>query len=172
MPNWKPGMQRGQAVNVRFTLPIVFRLKGDEEGESEAMKKLKEKGPVTVYEEKQDDPDKGFLKFIGQTIKYPLIAQENGIMGVVRAVYDVDEKGEVSNVRITESVDPSLAAELERVAKLMPKDIALLRSGGKAASDVGISALFRLQGEGSVPPPPPPPVESDVVVVGYGKPVE
>ena len=93
-------------------------------------------------------------------------------MGVVRAVYDIDKKGEVSNIRITESVDPSLAAELERVAKLMPKDIALLRSGGKAASDVGISALFRLQGEGSVPPPPPPPVESDVVVVGYGKPVE
>lgn len=26
MPNWIPGKQRGEAVNVRFTLPITFRL--------------------------------------------------------------------------------------------------------------------------------------------------
>jgi len=26
MPSWKPGTQRGQAVNVRFTLPVEFRL--------------------------------------------------------------------------------------------------------------------------------------------------
>lgn len=24
MPNWKPGKQRGQAVNVRFTVPVTF----------------------------------------------------------------------------------------------------------------------------------------------------
>lgn len=27
MPNWTPGKQRGEAVNVRFTLPVTFRLK-------------------------------------------------------------------------------------------------------------------------------------------------
>ena len=26
MPNWTPGKQRGQAVRVRFTLPVTFRL--------------------------------------------------------------------------------------------------------------------------------------------------
>ena len=26
MPNWKPGMQRGQVVRVQFTMPIEFRL--------------------------------------------------------------------------------------------------------------------------------------------------
>ena len=26
MPNWTPGKQRGEAVNVRFTLPVMFRL--------------------------------------------------------------------------------------------------------------------------------------------------
>ena len=26
MPNWKPGKQRGEPVNVQFTLPVVFRL--------------------------------------------------------------------------------------------------------------------------------------------------
>ena len=27
MPNWIPGKQRGQAVRVKYTVPIVFRLK-------------------------------------------------------------------------------------------------------------------------------------------------
>ena len=29
MPKWKPGTQRGQAVNVKFTMPITFRLNKD-----------------------------------------------------------------------------------------------------------------------------------------------
>ena len=79
--------------------------------------------------------------------------------------YDVNAEGEVSNVKTTEGVDPSLDAELIRIIKIMPKDIALMKSGGKAASNVEISALFRLQNGDT---PPPPPVKSDVVVVGYG----
>ena len=31
MPNWKPGMQRGKPVRVRFTLPVTFRLTGAEQ---------------------------------------------------------------------------------------------------------------------------------------------
>ena len=26
LPDWKPGMQDGEAVNVKYTLPIVFKL--------------------------------------------------------------------------------------------------------------------------------------------------
>ena len=26
MPKWKPGMQRGRAVRVKYTLPVVFKL--------------------------------------------------------------------------------------------------------------------------------------------------
>ena len=169
MPKWVPGEQKGEPVNVRFTLPIIFRLKGDEGAESDAMQKLKEKVPVKVVDMKNDANDKAFYKFIGETIKYPVIAQENGIMGVVRATYDVNASGEISNIKITEGVDPSLDAELKRVIKLMPKEIALIKSGGKAAANVEISALFRLQDESTVPPPP---VKSDVVVVGYGKPAK
>lgn len=31
MPNWKPGMQKGKPVRVRFTLPVTFRLTGAEQ---------------------------------------------------------------------------------------------------------------------------------------------
>ena len=181
MPKWKPGTQKGEAVNVRFSMPVVFRLSNDagkmseEEKEKvmrlqfEAQDKLKEKGPVTVYDVKDDATDKVYLNFIAKNFKYPVIAQENGIMGVTRATYDVNAKGEISNIKITESVDPSLDAELMRVTKLMPKEIALMKSGGKAASNVEISVHFRLQ-NGSTPPSER--VESDVVVVGYGTPAE
>ena len=36
MPKWKPGKQRGQAVDVRFTMPVTFHLQGkDKASESE-----------------------------------------------------------------------------------------------------------------------------------------
>ena len=183
MPNWKPGTQKGEAVNVRFSMPVVFRLSNDagkmSEDEKEKVKvmrlqfeaqnKLKEKAPITVYDVKDDATDKEYLNFIAKSFKYPVIAQENGIMGLSRATYDVNAKGEISNINITESVDPSLDAELIRVTKLIPKDIALIMTGGKAASNVEISVHFRLQ-NGSTPPTER--VESDVVVVGYGTPAE
>ena len=36
MPNWKPGMQNGQLVRVKYTLPINFRLTGNEENTTPA----------------------------------------------------------------------------------------------------------------------------------------
>ena len=165
MPKWKPGTQKGEAVNVSFRLPIVFRLKGDEKVDNKATNKLKEKSPIT-----STAPDKEYFKFFGENLKYPLAAQENGIMGVSRATYDVNGKGEISNIKITESADPSLDAELIRVTKLMSKDIALNTTGGKATSDVKISVMFRLQnGKSSTPNYP---IQCDVVVVGYGTPAE
>ncbi|MGV8962098.1 MAG: TonB family protein [Candidatus Saccharimonadaceae bacterium] len=181
MPNWKPGTQKGKAVNVRFTLPVIFRLSNDavemtEEQKEEAIKlqhenatnKLKERGPVSVIDHKEDAPDKSFFKFLSEKIKYPVIAQENGITGLVKATFDVSANGEISNVKVKEGIDPSLDAELIRVVKLFPKEIALTRTGGKAASNVKLSANFRLQnGKTSTVDYP---VESDVVVVGYGNP--
>ena len=29
MPKWMPGTQGGKAVNVKYTVPIIFRLTGD-----------------------------------------------------------------------------------------------------------------------------------------------
>ena len=165
MPKWKPGMQRGEAANVRFTLPIVFRLQGDED---DAPNSSKEESPIVGFTPSKENSSK-FHKFLGENIKYPVIAQENGKMGLVKASYDVNSNGEVSNIKIVEGVDPRLDAELTRIIKIMPKDIALIKSGGKAVSNVEISALFRLQYEGAVPPPPE---KSDVVVVGYGKPAK
>lgn len=35
MPNWKPGMQSGKAVRVKYTIPITFRLQGNDKKDVE-----------------------------------------------------------------------------------------------------------------------------------------
>lgn len=60
-------------------------------------------------------------KFIANAIKYPVIAQENGIQGKVYVNFVVDKDGSVSNARIARGVDPSLDKEALRVVNTLPK---------------------------------------------------
>ena len=36
MPKWKPGMQKGQPVRVKYTVPVTFRLDGKDIKSNEA----------------------------------------------------------------------------------------------------------------------------------------
>lgn len=63
----------------------------------------------------------GFLKYIGNNLKYPLVAQENGIQGRVYVQFVVEPNGSVSNVTVIRGVDPALDKEAIRVVKSSPK---------------------------------------------------
>jgi protein TonB len=69
-------------------------------------------------------------RFIANTVKYPLIAMENGIQGKVYVTFVVERDGSVSNVKILKGVDPSLDNEALRVMKMLPKWIPG-KQGGK-----------------------------------------
>ncbi len=60
-------------------------------------------------------------KYIAQSVKYPVIAQENGIQGRVYVQFVVNTKGEVEQVKIARGVDPNLDKEAIRVVQSMPK---------------------------------------------------
>jgi len=60
-------------------------------------------------------------KYIANAIKYPVIAQENGIQGKVYVTFVVDRDGSISNARVARGVDPSLDKEALRVVKDLPK---------------------------------------------------
>ncbi|MHA7112209.1 energy transducer TonB [Sunxiuqinia elliptica] len=60
-------------------------------------------------------------KFIANAIKYPVIAQENGIQGKVYVNFVVDKDGSVQNARIARGVDASLDKEALRVVNNLPK---------------------------------------------------
>ncbi|MFB6316943.1 energy transducer TonB [Saccharicrinis sp. FJH54] len=61
------------------------------------------------------------MKFLSDNIKYPTIAQENGIQGRVYVNFVVSKTGEISNIKVVRGVDPALDQEAIRVVKSMPK---------------------------------------------------
>lgn len=60
-------------------------------------------------------------KFIAQSVKYPVIAQENGIQGRVYVQFVVGTDGAVTQVKVARGVDPNLDKEAIRVVQSMPK---------------------------------------------------
>ncbi len=92
--------------------------------------------PVVVKKEEEEETQVFFIveempefpggelalrKFIAQSIKYPVIAQENGIQGKVYVNFVVDRDGSVTNAKIARGVDPSLDKEAMRVVNSLPK---------------------------------------------------
>ncbi|MBP8791130.1 MAG: energy transducer TonB [Breznakibacter sp.] len=65
--------------------------------------------------------EEALRKYIAQSVKYPAIAQENGIQGRVFVAFVVNTKGEVTDVKIARGVDPNLDKEAIRVVTNMPK---------------------------------------------------
>ena len=59
--------------------------------------------------------------YIANQIKYPVIAQENGIQGKVYVTFVVGKDGSVSNASIARGVDPSLDKEALRVVNTLAK---------------------------------------------------
>lgn len=60
-------------------------------------------------------------KYLSQSVRYPVIAQENGIQGRVYIQFVINQNGEVTNATILRGVDPSLDREALRVVEAMPK---------------------------------------------------
>lgn len=60
-------------------------------------------------------------RYLSQSVRYPVIAQENGIQGRVYIQFVINQNGEVTNATILRGVDPSLDREALRVVEAMPK---------------------------------------------------
>ena len=139
MPRWNPGMQRGKAVAVKYTVPITFRLKSPvEEAKEETL---------TVVDVMPQYPggDHELLKFIAQSIKYPTDAQEAGVQGRVICSFVVDKKGNIVEPKIIRGIDPSLDAEALRVIGMMPRWTPGRQDGKVVRVLYTVPITFRLQ---------------------------
>ncbi len=61
------------------------------------------------------------LKYIANSIKYPVICVETGISGRVYVSFVVNEKGQVVEAKVVRSPDANLSAEALRVVNSMPR---------------------------------------------------
>ena len=165
MPKWKPGTQRGEAVRVRFTVPVMFRLTEDKTPVKYAPieNKIDEMVVVgyapeeatypeeaTVFEVVEQMPEypggmPAMMEFIGKNIKYPVAAQKAKIQGRVTIQFIVNTEGNIINPRVLRSADPLLDAEAIRLTTIMPKWKPGMQRGQAVNVKYTVPIMFRLQ---------------------------
>ena len=135
----------------------TFDVKGNDEAEGEVLKakevvvdekpKEEETKVFDVVEQMPSFPggDAELMKFLHDHMKYPAVAEENGIQGRVIATFVVERDGSISDVKVIKSVDPSLDKEAIRVLKSMPKWIPGKQNGSAVRVKYTVPVTFKLQ---------------------------
>jgi protein TonB len=135
----------------------TFDVKGNDEEAGEVLKakeviadekpKEEETKVFDVVEQMPEFPggQAALLKWISDNIKYPAIAEENGIQGRVVCTFVVERDGSVTDVQVARSIDPSLDKEAVRVLKKMPKWIPGKQNGSAVRVKYTVPVTFRLQ---------------------------
>ena len=89
--------------------------------------------------------DAALMKFLSDNVKYPVVAQENGVQGRVVISFVVERDGSITDVKVARSVDPSLDREAARVVKSMPNWIPGKQNGSAVRVKYNVPVSFRLQ---------------------------
>ena len=94
--------------------PVISAPKQEEEEETQVF---------FIVEDMPEFPggELALRSFIANAVKYPVIAQENGIQGKVYVTFVVGKDGSIGNATIARGVDPSLDKEALRVVNTLPK---------------------------------------------------
>ena len=85
------------------------------------------------------------MSYLSKNIKYPVVAQENGIQGRVVVSFVVERDGSITDVRVVRSVDPSLDKEAQRVVRNMPNWNPGKQNGSAVRVKYNVPVAFRLQ---------------------------
>ena len=126
-----------EAQTAVYTPPAVV-----EEEEEEAAQQI-----FTVVEEMPEFPggQGELLKYLGHSIRYPVIAQENGIQGRVVCAFVINRDGSIVDAEVLRGVDPSLDKEALRVINSMPKWKPGKQRGKPVRVKYTVPVVFRLQ---------------------------
>lgn len=151
MPDWKPGMQRGQSVNVRFTLPVEFRLNVPSYPEDDTSEIVKSRviideliingADLSLSAGIQHTPmfmedNEGFVRYLIENIRYPVIAQENGVQGLVNATIKFSDNSNTNTISFKDKPNSDLEAGLYREVQRLLED-AIKEMEKTAQSDRG-----------------------------------
>ncbi|MDD4967907.1 MAG: TonB family protein [Paludibacter sp.] len=85
------------------------------------------------------------MSAISQNLKYPTIAQENGIQGMVIVRFLVEKDGSISRIEIVRSLDPACDKEAIRLIKLLPKFIPAKQNGVNVSVWYTLPIAFKLE---------------------------
>ena len=165
MPKWQPGMQRGEAVDVRYTIPVSFSLDKQHKAQPVGTQgaapagevPARKSGPVqsvsgqiySVVDQMPEYPGgmKECMKFMAEQIKYPAEAVQKKVQGRVIVQFVVRKDGTLGNITVLRSVDPLLDAEAIRVIGQMPKWKPGMAGGEAVNVKFTLPVSFRLNKE-------------------------
>ncbi len=85
------------------------------------------------------------LEYLATHVKYPVVAQENGVQGRVIVSFVVERDGSITDVRVVRSVDPSLDREAARVVSSMPRWTPGKQNGSAVRVKYNVPVMFKLQ---------------------------
>lgn len=106
---------------------------------------------IKVQNVMEEDPwfpngNAALYEYLNRSLRYPVIAEENGIQGDVEIQFIVEKDGSITNVTVSKSVDPSLDKEAIRVVRSMPKWSPAKKNGVIVRSQQHLTIPFRLEG--------------------------
>lgn len=84
-------------------------------------------------------------KWLGENLRYPAIAEQNGVQGRVVISFIVLEDGTISDAKVARSLDPSCDREALAVVKKMPKWNAGVQNGRAVKVLYNLPVTFRLE---------------------------
>lgn len=111
MPNWIPGIQRGQAVRVQFNLPIRFVLNNGSDPVEAPKAKTDDVFTVVEKPPSFNGGEDALYKYLASNIKYPIEAQKKGIEGIVYISFVVEKDGSISTINILRNASSDLDNE-------------------------------------------------------------
>ena len=86
------------------------------------------------------------FKYLSENVKYPVIAQENGIQGRVVCQFVVNKDGSIDDIEVVRSGgDPSLDKEAVRLIRSMPKWKPGRHKGKAVRVKYAVPVNFKLQ---------------------------
>lgn len=138
--------------NTKVAISIADVKGNDEKGKDiadvkQAVTQEVEDKVYTVIEQMPQFPggEGELLNYINKNIKYPVIAQENGVQGKVILRFVVSKSGTVDKVEVIRSLDPACDKEAIRVVKTLPRFIPGKQNGINVAVWYTLPVTYRLE---------------------------
>ena len=131
MPNWAPGIQEGKPVNVKYTLPIKFKLEDNHITSTNTTASFTG-GEVALSE------------YLANNLKYPKKARKKKIEGTVVVNFIVTMNGKIQGATVTQSLNKDCDTEALRLVNAMPKWTPATKNGIPIMSTYSLPIKFKL----------------------------
>lgn len=112
--------------SIKFTAPVI-------------------KQDAEVGEEDEIKSQTELMKYVAKQLRYPVVAQENGVQGRVTCQFVVDSDGQVRDVQVVRSLDPYCDKEAVRVLLSLPRWKPGRQNGKTVSVKYTLPIVFRLQ---------------------------